>query len=42
MKRKRIDAKAADLMAIEITLTGLGLHWPQLDAALYLPALIAG
>ena len=36
------DAKAADLMAIEITPTGLGLHWPQLDADLYLPSLLAG
>ena len=36
------DAKAADLMAIEITPTGLGLHWPRLDADLYLPSLLAG
>jgi hypothetical protein len=36
------DAKAADLMAIEITSTGLGLHWPRLDADLYLPSLLAG
>ena len=36
------DAKAADLMVIEITPTGLGLHWPQLDADLYLPSLLAG
>jgi hypothetical protein len=36
------DAKAADLMAVEITPTGLGLHWPRLDADLYLPALLAG
>ena len=36
------DAKAADLMSIEITPTGLGLHWPQLDADLYLPSLLAG
>ena len=35
-------ANAADLMAIEITPTGLGLHWPQLDADLYLPSLLAG
>jgi hypothetical protein len=36
------DAKPADLSAIEITPTGLGLHWPRLDADLYLPALLEG
>ena len=36
------DAKPADLAAIEITPTGLGLHWPTLDADLYLPALLQG
>ena len=36
------DAKPADLAAIEITPTGLGLHWPKLDADLYLPALLEG
>jgi len=35
-------AKASDLAAIEITPTGLGLHWPKLDADLYLPALLQG
>jgi hypothetical protein len=35
-------AKASDLADIEITPTGLGLHWPRLDADLYLPALMAG
>jgi hypothetical protein len=35
-------AKAADLADIEITPTGLGLHWPRLDADLYLPALMNG
>jgi len=35
-------AKAADLAEIEITPTGLGLHWPRLDADLYLPALLEG
>ena len=35
-------AKAADLAVIEITPTGLGLHWPRLDADLYLPALMEG
>jgi len=27
---------------IEITPTGLGLHWPRWDADLYLPALASG
>ena len=36
------DAKPADLAIIEITPTGLGLHWPKLDADLYLPALLQG
>jgi hypothetical protein len=35
-------AKPADLSAIEISPTGLGLHWPRLDADLYLPALMEG
>lgn len=35
-------AKAADLQAIEISATGLGLHWPKLDADLYVPALVKG
>lgn len=35
-------AKAADLADIEISPTGLGLHWPRLDADLYLPALMEG
>jgi hypothetical protein len=36
------DAKPADLAVIEITPAGLGLHWPKLDADLYLPALLQG
>jgi hypothetical protein len=36
------DAKPADLAVIEITPTGLGLHWPRLDADLYLPSLLQG
>jgi hypothetical protein len=36
------DAKPADLALIEITPAGLGLHWPRLDADLYLPALLQG
>lgn len=35
-------AKPADLLEIEITPTGLGLHWPRLDADVYLPGLLAG
>lgn len=35
-------AKASDLSKIEISPTGLGLHWPRLDADLYLPALMEG
>jgi hypothetical protein len=35
-------AKATDLADIEISPTGLGLHWPRLDADLYLPALMEG
>jgi len=34
--------RPADLAAIEITPTGLGLHWPKLDADLYLPTLLQG
>jgi len=35
-------AHASDLNDIEISPTGLGLHWPKLDADLYLPALMNG
>jgi hypothetical protein len=35
-------AKASELSEIEITPTGLGLHWPKLDADLYLPSLLQG
>ena len=35
-------ATAADLKAIEISPTGLGLHFPRLDADLYVPALLQG
>lgn len=36
------DAPRAKLTKIEISPNGLGLHWPQLDADLYVPALIEG
>jgi hypothetical protein len=36
------DAAPADLAEIEISPAGLGLHWPKLDADLYIPALLQG
>ena len=36
------DAHPADLMDAEITPSGLGVHFPRLDADLYLPALLEG
>jgi len=35
-------ARPADLASIEISPSGLGLHFPSLDADLYLPALLEG
>ena len=35
-------ARPAQLADIEISPSGLGLHFPQLDADLYLPALLQG
>lgn len=35
-------ATPAQLSAIAITPSGLGLHWPKLDADLYLPGLLRG
>lgn len=35
-------AKPADLLEIEISPSGLGLHFPKLDADLYLPAVLEG
>jgi hypothetical protein len=35
-------ATPAELAAVEISPAGLGLHWPKLDADLYLPALLEG
>jgi hypothetical protein len=32
----------ADLRLIEVTAAGLGLHWPSLDADLYVPDLVKG
>ena len=36
------DASLDDLAVIEISPSGLGLHWPKLDADLYVPGLLAG
>ena len=35
-------ATPGDLGEIEISPAGLGLHWPRLDADLYVPALLQG
>lgn len=35
-------ADPADLAEIEITPAGLGLHWPRLDADVYVPGLMDG
>jgi hypothetical protein len=36
------DARPEKLADIEITPSGLGLHWPKLDADVYVPALLQG
>ena len=36
------NARPRDLREIEITPSGLGLHFPRLDADIYLPGLLAG
>lgn len=36
------DAADDDLTEIEITPAGLGLHWPRLDADVYVPSLMHG
>ena len=36
------EAGAGDLTEIEISPAGLGLHWPRLDADVYVPALMQG
>lgn len=36
------DADPANLSEIEITPSGLGLHWPRLDADIYVPGLMQG
>lgn len=36
------DASPDDLTDIEVSPGGLGLHWPKLDADLYVPALLQG
>lgn len=36
------NATPAQLSDIEINSSGFGLHWPQLDADIYVPALLEG
>ena len=36
------NASPETLAVIEVTPSGLGLHWPKLDADLYVPSLLAG
>lgn len=36
------NAKPSDLSVIEISPTGLGLHFPRIDADLYVPSLLEG
>jgi hypothetical protein len=36
------NAEDGELADIEISPSGLGLHWPRLDADLYIPALLQG
>jgi hypothetical protein len=36
------EASPDDLAEIEISPAGLGLHWPKLDADVYMPALLQG
>jgi hypothetical protein len=36
------NANAEQLAVVEITPPGFGLHWPKLDADLYVPALLGG
>ena len=36
------DASPDDLADIEVTPAGLGLHWPKLNADVYVPALMQG
>ncbi len=36
------NASAEQLAAIEITPPGFALHWPKLDADLYIPAMLEG
>ncbi|UIK04283.1 DUF2442 domain-containing protein [Neorhizobium galegae] len=36
------EASEGELSEIEISATGLGLHWPKLDADVYVPGLLQG
>ena len=42
MAEELADASPDSLADIEISAAGLGLHWPRLDADLYVPALMQG
>ena len=35
-------ANATELRSVEVSAAGLGLHWPKLDADLYVPSLVKG
>lgn len=35
-------ASVEDLATIKVSASGLGLHWPRLNADLYVPALLRG
>ncbi|MGH9380425.1 MAG: DUF2442 domain-containing protein [Thermoanaerobaculia bacterium] len=35
-------ATPKDLRTVEVTPSGLGLHWPEIDADLYVPSLLEG
>lgn len=36
------DATPNQLSKIEVTPSGLGLHWPEIDADIYIPGLLSG
>jgi hypothetical protein len=37
-----VDASPEQLAEIEISEAGLGLHWPELDVDIYIPAILQG
>lgn len=42
LEQELAGAAADDLAEIEITPSGLGLHWPRIDGNVYVPALMQG